>query len=100
MSTLIVGKFTGDTATFRRAVEERGSEFAAFGERARQGGCIHHRFGVGDGFVVVVDEWESADHFQRFFEDPELQSFIASAGAASGPPELTFTEAVDSPDEF
>ncbi len=49
---------------------------------------------------MVVDEWESADHFQRFFADPELQSFIASTGADSAPPELTITEAVSSADEF
>jgi quinol monooxygenase YgiN len=100
MSTLIVGKFTGDTDTFRQALADRGDEFAAIGERAKQSGCLHHRFGIGDGYVTVVDEWESPEHFQRFFEDPELQAFIASAGAASAPPELMFTEAVSSPDQF
>jgi hypothetical protein len=100
MSTLIVGKFAGDTDKFRQALEQRGDEFAAIGERARQSGCLHHRFGIGDGYVTVVDEWESPEHFQRFFGDPELQAFIASTGAASEPPELMFTDAVSSPDEF
>ena len=100
MSTLIVGKFAGDTTKFRQALTDRADEFAAIGDRAKQAGCIHHRFGVGDGFVVVVDEWETAEQFQRFFEDPELQSFIASTGAAAQPPELSITEAVSSPDEF
>jgi quinol monooxygenase YgiN len=101
MSTLVVGKFTGDTATFRQALETRGEEFAAIADRAKQAGCIHHRFGVGDGFVIIVDEWESAEQFQRFFADPELQAFIASAGAAADTgPELTVTEAITSPDEF
>jgi quinol monooxygenase YgiN len=101
MSTLVVGKFVGDTATFRKALEERGDEFAAIADRAQQAGCIHHRFGIGDGFVVIVDEWDTAEHFQRFFGDPELQAFIASTGAlADAPPELTVTEAITSPDEF
>ena len=99
MSTLIVAKFPGDTDTFRKALEERGDEFAGTAERAKEAGAIHHRFGVGDGFVVVIDEWESAEHFQRFIGDPAMQAFIASAGAA-GAPELTITEAVSSPDEF
>ncbi len=36
-------------------------------------GAIHHRFGVGDGFVLVVDEWETIEQFQQFFSNPELQ---------------------------
>ena len=47
-----------------------------------------------------LDEWESAEHFQQFFANPELQAFIGSVGAAPAPPELTITEAVASPDEF
>ena len=100
MSVLVIGKFQGDTAKFRQAVEERADEFAKIGARARTVGAIHHRFGIGDGFVVVVDEWESADQFHSFFADPELQEFIVSVGAAPAPPELIFTEAVSSADQF
>jgi len=49
---------------------------------------------------VVVDEWETAGHFERFFSDPALQAFIASIGAAPVPPEITVTEAVTSPDQY
>jgi quinol monooxygenase YgiN len=69
-------------------------------ESAKAAGAIHHRFGIGDGYVVVVDEWESPSAFEAFMSDPELQQFIASAGAAAGPPDVTITEAVRSPDEF
>jgi hypothetical protein len=100
MSVLVVGKFQGDTERFRQALTERADEFADFGERARAAGAIHHRFGVGDGLVVVVDEWGTIDQFQQFFSDPQLQAFIASTGAASGPPDLTITEAVASSDQF
>jgi quinol monooxygenase YgiN len=93
-------RIEGDTAAFRKAVEERGDEFAAHSERARAGGCIHHRFGIGEDHVVVVDEWESAEQFERFFGDPELQAFIESTGAAAGPPQLTITEAISSADQF
>jgi heme-degrading monooxygenase HmoA len=100
VSVLIVAKFQGDTAKFRQALAGRGDEFAKIGESARLEGAIHHRFGIGDGFVVVVDEWESAEHFQKFFANPDLQAFIASTGASAGPPEITITEATPSPDEF
>ena len=100
MSVLIIGKFQGDTAAFRQALTERAGEFEKIADAARAAGGIHHRFGVGDGFVMVVDEWESVEHFQQFFSNPELQAFIGSVGAAPAPPEITVAEAVASPDEF
>ena len=100
MSVLVVGRFQGDTAVFRQALQDRADEFARVGERAKAAGAIHHRFGIGDGFVVVVDEWETADQFQAFFSDPQLQDFIASTGATPGPPDLTIAEAVSSSDQF
>ena len=55
---------------------------------------------MGDGFVVVIDEWESVEQFEQFFGDPELQAFIGEIGANPGPPEMIIAEAVPSPDEF
>lgn len=100
MSVLVIAKFRGDTATFRAALAERSDEFAKFADQARAAGGIHHRFGTGDGFVVVNDEWESVEHFQKFFGNPELQAFIGSAGAAPGQPEIIVAEAVTSPDQY
>jgi hypothetical protein len=101
MSVLVTIRFTGDTAQFRRSLTDRKDEFATIAERARGKGGLHHRFGVGDGFVLVVDEWESAGAFQAFFGDPQLQTFIGSVGAnTSVQPDITITDAVDSPDAF
>jgi hypothetical protein len=100
MSVLIVAKFQGDTDMFRQALAERADEFVKIAENARAAGAIHHRFGVGDGCVVVVDEWESVEQFQQFFSDPELQAFIGSTGASAGPPEIIVSEAVSSSDQF
>lgn len=100
MSVLAIAKFQGDTAKFRQALVERADEFTKMAASAKAAGAIHHRFGVGDGFVVAVDEWESAGHFEQFFSDPSLQAFIGSIGAAPVPPEVTITEAVSSPDQF
>ena len=100
VSMLIIGKFQGDTAKFRQALVERAGEFEKWGAAGRAAGAVHHRFGVGDGFVVVVDEWESVEQFQQFFSNPELQAFIGEIGAAAGPPEMIVAEAVSSPDEY
>jgi quinol monooxygenase YgiN len=100
MSVLVSAKFQGDTAKFRQALADRSEEFAKLADSARASGGIHHRFGVGDGFVLVEDEWESAGHFEQFFADPGLQAFIGSIGAAPVPPEITVAEAVTSPDQY
>lgn len=100
MSVLVIGKFQGDTATFRQALTDRAGEFAKVSEMARAAGGVHHRFGIGDGFVVIVDEWETSGQFQEFFSNPELQAFIGSVGAAPAPPEITISEAVVSPDQY
>ena len=100
MSVIITAKFPGDVAKFRQALTEHGDQFAKMAQDAKaSGGGIHHRFAVGDGFVLVVDEWQSAAHFQKFFANPDLQALIAMAGAAGGP-EITVAEAISSADEY
>jgi hypothetical protein len=100
MSVLVTMKVHGDTEQFRRFIageEELLREIAA---DAQAGGCVHHRFGVGDGFVLVVDEWESAEAFKRFFEGhPKLPEVMQKAGT-QGEPSFEFTEAVTSADQF
>jgi quinol monooxygenase YgiN len=100
MSVLIIAKFQGDTDVFRKALADRSEDFRKLADGAQAAGSIHHRFAIGDGFILVVDEWESAAHFEQFFANPELQAFIGTVGAAPVPPEVTIAEAVASPDQF
>lgn len=100
MSVLVIAKFQGDTVRFRQSLTDRAGEYEKWGKRSSGAGGIHHRFGVGDGFVVVVDEWESVEKFQQFFANPELQAFIGEIGAAPAPPEITVAEAVASADQY
>jgi hypothetical protein len=100
MSVLVIAKFEGDTAAFRQALADRAGEFVKYGDMARAAGGVHHRFGIGDGFVVVVDEWDSVEQFQQFFSNPDLQAFIGTVGAAPAPPEMIVAEAVASPDQY
>jgi hypothetical protein len=100
MSVLVIGKFKGDTARFQRALVDRADEFAKIADGAKTVGALHHRFGVGEGYVVIVDEWESVEDFQKFMANPDLQAFIGSAGGAPVPPEVIVAEAITSPDEF
>lgn len=101
MSVLVTGKFHGDVDTFRKAAAERADELLEVSNRARAQGCLHHRFGVGEDFVVIVDEWETAEAFDKFFSAPELQQLVAEMGASRDvPPEINITEAISTSDEF
>jgi hypothetical protein len=99
MSVLVIGKFPGDTAAFTKVMGERTDELVSLAAEARAAGAIHHRFGVGDGFVVIVDEWERPEQFQQFFAREDIQALVAEMGA-SGSPEITISEAISSPDQF
>jgi quinol monooxygenase YgiN len=101
MSVLVIATIAGDTAKFTQSLTERAGEFEKIAADARANGAIHHRFGVGDGTVVIVDEWETAEQFQRFFSAPELQAFVASVGGdTSSPPQVIVSHAVSSADQF
>jgi quinol monooxygenase YgiN len=100
MSVLVVIKVSADTDAFQKALADRPEEFVAVRDRGIERGAIHHRFGIGDGVVLVVDEWETKEGFEQFFGDPTMQEFLASLGAEAAPPEVTFAEALPSADEF
>jgi quinol monooxygenase YgiN len=99
VSVLVVVKVSGNTDTFQKALADRADEFTAVRDRAVAQGAKHHRFGIGDGYVVAIDEWEDAERFEAFFADPEMQAFVASIGAEAAPV-ITVAEAIASPDEF
>ncbi|HVT21910.1 MAG TPA: hypothetical protein VHE57_11035 [Mycobacteriales bacterium] len=101
MSFLITLKVTGDVETFRKALDERADEIKAVADKAKSMGAIHHRFGIGDGYIHVVDEWSDPASFEAFFGDPSMQEFIGSIGAdPNTPPEITVSEAIETPDQF
>ena len=100
MSVLVTIRVSGDVAKFRQIMDNEPDRFSSIADVSKTSGAIHHRFGIGDGFVMIIDEWESPEHFRKFFSDPGLQEFIGSVGAAPAPPEVTLTESVGSPDQF
>jgi hypothetical protein len=100
MSVLVTGRVRGDTEKFREFIVSGADRMRTIGDAARAAGCLHHRFGVGDAFVLVVDEWESAEAFQNFFaNNPDIPDAMRDAGA-EGEPEFTFLDAVETADQF
>ncbi|RHW26603.1 hypothetical protein D0Z08_12590 [Nocardioides immobilis] len=101
MSVLISFKVPGDVDVFTTSLVDRADEFREFGQAAQAAGALHHQFAVGPDHVMVVDEWDTIEHFQAFFGDPKLQAFIGEIGGdSSAPPDFTIGTCVDSPDRF
>lgn len=64
-------------------------------ESTKSAGMLHHRFVSGDGELMVIDEWETAEQFQSFFEgNPKVADVMASVGM-TGPPEITLFGSID-----
>jgi hypothetical protein len=68
---------------------------------AKAMGALHHRFGAGDGKVLILDEWESAEAFHQFFStQPDIPVLMQEAGV-QGPPDVQVWQPMDdAPDVF
>ncbi|MGH9155458.1 MAG: putative quinol monooxygenase [Acidimicrobiales bacterium] len=99
MSVLVVMTVPGDTATFEAFVAANSDLVMDLTEKAKAGGCRRHRFGIGDGEILVVDEWDTAEQFEAFISTPEIQGVMGQMGA-QGDPRITFADAKGFPGEF
>ena len=100
MTVLVTVTIPGDTDQFRAFVADNGDQIKAISDEGRAAGAIHHRFGIGDGEIVVFDEWDSAESFQGFFEGNEAIAEVMQGAGASGPPVARFYEAIETADQF
>jgi quinol monooxygenase YgiN len=99
MSVIVTVVIPGDTDQFRSWIAEDIDNIVAISQSGKDAGAIHHQFAVGDGEILVVDEWDTAEHFEEFFSRPEIAEAMANGGA-QGPPAISIYEAVDSADRF
>lgn len=67
MSVLVRIVVPADTDRFRAWTASETETLTRISNRGKELGAIHHRFGIGDAEVFVIDEWESAEAFQGFF---------------------------------
>jgi hypothetical protein len=100
MSVIVIVKLKGDKVAFEKLIAERGQEMKEISTRGQAAGAIHHRFGANaDGTIVIVDEWNNAESFQKFFSDPEIAELMKGSGV-EGAPEFLIVDALDTPDQF
>ncbi len=66
-------------------------------EDTKVAGLIHHNFVAGEGELVVIDEWDNAEHFQSFFEGNAKVAKVMEAIGVAGPPAVTIYKNFDVP---
>src|SRR3954454_1922917 len=98
MSVLVTVTIPCDTDAFLAVAAERAEEMTAISHEGRDQGAIHHRFAIGDGVVVVFDEWDSAASFQGFFADNAAIGELMQSAGAAGPPPGALYQAVEGAD--
>ena len=98
MSVFITLRVPADADKLNKGLESR---WPAIMERAKQHGCLHHRFLANDnGEILVLDEWETEDGFQRFFAaSDDIREMMGEIGVTSEP-ELTIWRPLDTPDQL
>jgi heme-degrading monooxygenase HmoA len=102
MSVIVMLRAKADPERLREVINSDRSRAEAIDARAKEHGAIHHRFigSVEGGEVIVLDEWESPEAFQRFFEaSPDIAQMMQEIGVTSEP-EITFWNELDTIDTF
>ena len=102
MSVIMMLRVKADPKRLQEVINGDESRTQAVNTRAKELGAIHHRFlaSADASEVIVLDEWESAEGFQKFFESsPEIAQIMAETGVTSEP-EVTFWHEVDTIDKF
>lgn len=99
VGVLIVMTVPADTAQFESFVAGNKQLIEESTEKAKAGGCTSHLFAVGEGQIIVVDQWESTEQFRTFIGSPEIQQVLGQMGA-TGEPQITVGAAKGFPGEF
>jgi len=92
-------KVRADTELFRRFLADEPERLRMFARSAQAAGALHHRFGIGDGYLVVIDEWESVESFENFMSRDEIAGILRDSGVQTVP-EIDVTEVIESADQL
>jgi quinol monooxygenase YgiN len=100
MSVIVIGRMQVEPANVAKLFSQRKADFEGIRKEAEAAGAQHHRWGFGDGEVVIIDEWNDAASFHTFFGSHTVIADLMQEAGVQGPPEFTILEAEQAPDEF
>ncbi len=98
MSVTVIAHFpVADVEKAIAGLQANGALLEEITEDTKSRGIIHHTFVAGDGELVVIDEWETADQFQSFFEGNPKVAKITELIGVTGPPAIAVYNEVEAP---
>jgi hypothetical protein len=90
MSVTVIARFpVADVAKAIEGLQANAALLEEITEDTKGAGILHHRFVAGDGEIVVIDEWETAEQFQGFFEGNPKVERVTSVIGVTGPPAVS-----------
>jgi hypothetical protein len=96
MSVTVIAQFpVGDVEKAVAGLQDNAALLEEITEDTKSGGLIHHTFVAGDGVLVVIDEWETAEQFQSFFDGNAKVATITEAIGVTGPPSVAIYNEVE-----
>jgi hypothetical protein len=96
MSVTVIAHFpVADVAKAIEGLQANAALLEEITEDTKSAGILHHRFVAGVAELVVIDEWETAEQLQGFFEgNPKVERVTAAIGV-TGPPTVTVYTSFD-----
>ena len=98
MSVVVTVRFpVADVAKAVEGLHTNASFFEETTAKTKGAGIISHRFVTGNGELMVIDEWETADQFESFFAaNPRIGEVMGWLGM-TGEPTISIFQAIDAP---
>lgn len=100
MSVMVVAKFKTDPERMAAVFRDHKADVIAVSNDAKAMGALHHHFAMGDGQVMAIDEWQSAEAFQKFFKTQAKIPALMQEAGVEGEPEFAFYPMGDMPGQF
>ena len=99
MSVFMILRVEGDPDALEEFAQANAEMFIGVANAGKASGATRHAFAGGDGEILVIDEWPSAEAFQAFFDSqPEMPRIMQQV--AQGQPQISFYRKLDMPDIF
>ena len=96
MSVTVIAHFpVADIEKAIAGLQSNGALLEEITGDTKAGGLIHHTFVAGDGELVVIDEWDTAEHFQSFFDGNAKVAKVMESVGVTGPPAIAIYNEVE-----
>ena len=96
MSVTVIAHFpVADVKKAVAGLQDNAALLEEITEDTKSVGIVHHTFVAGESELVVIDEWETAEQFQSFFEGNAKVAKITEAVGVTGPPTVAIYNEVE-----